>query len=83
MNKQGLTSLFLSITDICGEGKVNATDNNLRRSATTNVSVTVNGRTAAGTDSEAVLEQEKSRCIEVACSGVKASTPASGFLAKG
>lgn len=79
MNKQGLTSLFLSMTDICGEGKVNATDNNLRRTATTNVSVTVNGRTAAGTDSEAVLEQEKSRCIEVACSGVEGFYPCFGF----
>lgn len=62
-----------------GEGNVNATDNNLRRTATAKVSVTVNGRTAAGTDSEASLEQVKSRCIEVARPGVEDFYPCFGF----
>ena len=49
-----------------GEGN----DNNLRRAARANASVTVIGRTAAGTDSEAVLVQVKSGCVEVARPGV-------------
>ncbi|HJW01389.1 MAG TPA: hypothetical protein VJ617_20045 [Arthrobacter sp.] len=62
-----------------GVGNVNSTDNNLRRAATATVSVTVNGLTAAGTDSNAVLEQVKSRCIEVARPGVEGFFPCFGF----
>ncbi|MFJ6028608.1 hypothetical protein ACIQCN_14200 [Pseudarthrobacter sp. NPDC092424] len=61
------------------EGTVNATDNNLRRAATADVSVTVDGMTAAGTDPNAVLEQVKSRCIEVARPGVEGFFPCFGF----
>jgi len=62
-----------------GEGNVNATDNNLRRAAMADVTVTVEGRTASGTDSEAVLEQVKSRCIEVARPGAEGFYPCFGF----
>ncbi|MGM9472403.1 hypothetical protein ACS5PJ_10400 [Pseudarthrobacter sp. YS3] len=62
-----------------GVGNVNSTDNNLRRAATATVSVTVNGLTAAGTDSNALLEQVKSRCIEVARPGVEEFFPCFGF----
>lgn len=62
-----------------GVGNVNSTDNNLRRAATATVSVTVNGLTAAGTDSNAVLEQVKARCIEIARPGVEEFFPCFGF----
>jgi hypothetical protein len=62
-----------------GEGNVNSTDNILRRAATADVTVTVDGRTASGTDSNAVLEQVKSRCIEVARPGVEGFYPCFGF----
>lgn len=65
--------------NIPGVGNVNSTDNNLRRVATASVSVTVNGLTVAGTDSEAVLEQVKARCIEIARPGVEGFFPCFGF----
>ena len=65
--------------NIRGVGNVNSVDNNLRRAATATVSVTVNGLTAAGTDSNAVLEQVKARCIEVARPGVEEFFPCFGF----
>ncbi|TAP44584.1 hypothetical protein [Arthrobacter sp. S39] len=65
--------------NIPGVGNVNSVDNNLRRAATATVSVTVNGLTAAGTDSNAVLEQVKARCIEVARPGVEEFFPCFGF----
>lgn len=61
------------------EGNVNATDNNLRRAATADVSVTVDGMTVGGTDPGALLEQVKSRCIEVARPGVEEFFPCFGF----
>ena len=65
--------------NIPGVGNVNATDNNLRRPAEATVSVSVDGRTITGTDSGAVLEQVKSRCIEVAHPGVDGFYPCFGF----
>jgi hypothetical protein len=65
--------------NIKGVGNVNSTDNNLRRAATATVSVTVDGLTAAGTDSNALLEQVKSRCIEIARPGVEDFFPCFGF----
>ncbi len=65
--------------NIPGVGIVNATDNNLRRPAEATVSVSVDGRTITGTDSGAVLEQVKSRCIEVAHPGVQGFYPCFGF----
>lgn len=62
-----------------GEGNVNSTANNLRRAATASASVTVDGLVAAGTDSNALLEQVKSRCIEVARPGVEGFFPCFGF----
>ena len=62
-----------------GVGNVNSTDNNLRRTATATVSVAVNGLTAAGTDTEALLTQVKSRCIEIARPGVEEFFPCFGF----
>ncbi|MHA7180202.1 hypothetical protein ACX80J_08815 [Arthrobacter sp. MDB2-24] len=62
-----------------GEGNVNATDNNLMRPATAEVSVTVGDFTATGTDTTAVLEQVKSRCIEIARPGVEEFYPCFGF----
>lgn len=65
--------------NIPGLGNVNSTDNNLTRLATASVSVTVNGLTAAGTDSEAVLQKVKARCIEIARPGVEDFFPCLGF----
>jgi hypothetical protein len=64
--------------NIPGVGNVNSTENNLRRAATASVSVTVNGLTAAGTDSNALLEQVKAR-IEIARPGVEEFFPCFGF----
>ena len=64
-----------------GEGNVNSTDNNLRRTATAGVSVAVGGVAASGTDTGALLEQVKSRCIEVARPGVEDFYPCFGFPA--
>lgn len=65
--------------NIPGVGNVNSTDNNLRRAATASVSVTVNGLAAAGTDSNALLEKVKARCIEIARPGVEEFFPCFGF----
>ncbi|ADX72276.1 hypothetical protein Asphe3_10930 [Pseudarthrobacter phenanthrenivorans Sphe3] len=63
-----------------GEGNVNATDNNLSRASTANVSVAVDGLAISGTDSsEALLTRTKSRCIEVARPGVEEFFPCFGF----
>lgn len=62
-----------------GDGNVNATDNNLRRDASADVSVQVAGRSATGTDTGAVIEQTKSRCIEVPRPGVEGFFPCFGF----
>ena len=61
------------------DGNVNATDNNLRRLATAAVSVRVDGRSITGEDTAAVLEQTKSRCIEVPRPGVEEFYPCFGF----
>ena len=61
------------------DGNVNATDNNLRRESTAVVSVQVGGRTISGEDTAAVLEQTKSRCIEVPRPGVEEFFPCFGF----
>lgn len=65
--------------NVPGLGNISSTDNNLRRAATAHVSVTVNGLTAAGTDSYALLEQVKARCIEIARPGVEEFFPCFGF----
>ncbi|UVJ37918.1 hypothetical protein [Arthrobacter sp. CJ23] len=65
--------------NIPGLGNVNSTDNNLRRAATASASVTVNGLTVSGTDSNALLEQVKARCIEIARPGVEEFFPCFGF----
>ena len=72
-------STVSSHENIPGLGNVNSTDNNLRRAATATGSVTVNGLTAAGTDSNAVLERVKGRCIEIARQGVEDFFPCFGF----
>jgi hypothetical protein len=61
------------------DGNVNATDNNLRRDASARVSVQVAGRSATGTDPGAVIEQTRSRCIEVPRPGVEGFFPCFGF----
>jgi hypothetical protein len=72
-------STVSSHENVPGLGNVNSTNNNLSRPATASVSVTVNGLTAAGTDNEAVLQQVKGRCIEVARPGVEEFVPCFGF----
>lgn len=72
-------STVSSHENVPGLGNVNSTNNNLRRAATSSVSVTVNGLTASGTDSNAVLEQVKGRCIEIARPGVEDFFPCFGF----
>lgn len=62
-----------------GDGNVNATDNNLRRQAAATVSVAVAGRSATGTTTDAIIEQSKSRCIEVPRPGVEGFYPCFGF----
>ncbi|MHA7238846.1 hypothetical protein [Arthrobacter sp. TMS1-12-1] len=62
-----------------GVGNVNSTDNNLMRAASANVSVTVDGLSVAGTDSDALLERVKARCIEIARPGVEEFYPCFGF----
>lgn len=61
------------------DGNVNATDNNLRRAASAHVSVQVAGRSVSGTTTDAVLEQVRSRCIEVPRPGVEGFYPCFGF----
>ncbi|MEO7753571.1 MAG: hypothetical protein ABIS35_09170 [Terracoccus sp.] len=65
------------------DGNVNATDNNLRRDATARVSVQVTGQaarlSASGTDTGSVIEQSRSRCIEVPRPGVEGFFPCFGF----
>ncbi|CAN7173183.1 hypothetical protein LJR027_000237 [Terrabacter sp. LjRoot27] len=65
--------------DHFGDGNVNATDNNLRRDASARVSVQVAGRSATGTATDAVIEQSRSRCIEVPRPGVEGFYPCFGF----
>lgn len=72
-------STVSSHENVPGLGNVNSTDNNLTRAATATVSVTVNGFTAAGTDTIAVLQQVKARCIEIARPGVEEFFPCFGF----
>lgn len=72
-------STVSSHENVPGLGNVNSTNNNLRRAATASVSFTVNGLTASGTDSNAVLEQVKGRCIEIARPGVEDFFPCFGF----
>ena len=62
-----------------GEGVVSSTANDLRRTADADVSVSVASRTISGSTSEAVLEQTKSRCIEVPRPGVEGFYPCFGF----
>ncbi len=68
-----------------GEGVVNSTANDLRRSAEARVALTVDGLEIAGFDpgqdagGNAVLEQSKSRCIEVPRPGVEGFYPCFGF----
>jgi hypothetical protein len=67
--------------DHFADGNVNATDNNLRRDASARVSVQVAGRSASGTATDAVIEQSRSRCIEVPRPGVEGFFPCFGFPA--
>lgn len=68
-----------------GEGVVNSTANDLRRVAEAEVSVVVDGWSVSGFDpgqnagGNAVLEQSKSRCIEVPRPGVEGFYPCFGF----
>jgi hypothetical protein len=62
-----------------GDGNVSATDNNLRRAARAWVSVQVAGRSIAGHTTDALLEQVKSRCIEVPRPGAVDFYPCFGF----
>jgi len=67
--------------DHFADGNVNATDNNLRRDASARVSVQVAGRSASGVATDAVIEQSRSRCIEVPRPGVEGFFPCFGFPA--
>jgi hypothetical protein len=62
-----------------GDGNVSSTSNDLRRAASAQVSVRVAGRSAAGTTTDAVIEQTKSHCIEVPRPGVEGFFPCFGF----
>ena len=66
-------------TNHYGDGNGSATDNNLRRDASAQVSVQVGERSAAGTATDAVIEQTRSRCIEVPRPGVEGFFPCFGF----
>lgn len=72
-------STVSSHENVPGLGNVNSTNKNLSRAATASVTVTVNGLTASGMDSEAVLQQVKGRCIEIARPGVEEFFPCFGF----
>lgn len=67
------------------EGVVNSSANDLRRSAAAEVTVTVDGLSITGSDpgvdagGNGVLEQSKSRCIEVPRPGVEGFYPCFGF----
>lgn len=68
------------------DGVVNSTANDLRRVARAEVEVVVDGWSVTGTDpgqdtegGSAVLEQSKSRCIEVPRPGVEGFSPCFGF----
>ncbi|SDB79776.1 hypothetical protein GA0111570_10145 [Raineyella antarctica] len=69
--------------DHYADGNVSAHDNNLRRDAVAEVSVTVTGEgtdlSVTGTDQTAVLERVKSMCIEVPRPGVTEFYPCFGF----
>ncbi|WP_115790516.1 hypothetical protein [Arthrobacter silvisoli] len=60
-------------------GNVSATDNNLRRAAVATLHVEAGPYSISGTDSNAVLERVKSRCVEVARPGVEEFFPCFGF----
>lgn len=62
-----------------GDGNVSSTSNDLRRAASAEVSVQVAGRSAAGTTTDAVIEQTKWHCIEVPRPGVEGFFPCFGF----
>ena len=64
-----------------GDGNVSSTANDLRRAATAAVSVRVAGRSITGLDTDAVIEQTKSRCIEVPRPGAVEFFPCFGFPA--
>lgn len=69
----------LSSHDHFPEGNVVAVDNNLRRDALAQVSVSVAGRSVSGTDPAASLELVKANCVEVARPGVEGFFPCFGF----
>lgn len=62
-----------------GDGNVSATDNNLRRDASAMVSVQVGERSVVGSAADAVIEQTRSRCVEVPRPGVEGFFPCFGF----
>lgn len=82
-NWSGTGPLFHETSEIHhnypAEGAVSSTDNITRMGATAHVSVMVGTLAASGTDSNAILEQVKSRCIEVARPGVEDFFPCFGF----
>jgi hypothetical protein len=61
------------------DGNVSATDNNLRRDASAELSVMVGDRSAAGPATDGVIEQTRSRCVEVPKPGVEGFFPCFGF----
>lgn len=62
-----------------GAGVVSSTANDRRREASAEVTVRVAGRTVSAGTTDAVLEQDRSRCIEVPRPGVEEFYPCFGF----
>lgn len=62
-----------------GDGTVSSTANDLRRPVSATVAASVEGRAVDGPAGEAVLEQTRSRCVEVPRPGVEGFYPCFGF----